>query len=63
MSAHPCPTCGLVHEVPPPVDWTHFERDVLALVDMWLTGRAVRRDPPVRPQASPHRSARHKPPA
>ena len=36
---HPCPTCGLVHEVPPLVDWTHYERDVLALVDMWLTSQ------------------------
>jgi len=36
---HPCPTCGHVHEVPPPVDWTHYERDVLALVDMWLTSQ------------------------
>ena len=32
-----CTTCGQAHKVPPPVDWTHFERDVLALVDIWLT--------------------------
>lgn len=32
-----CTTCGQAHEVPPPVDWTHYERDVLALVDIWLT--------------------------
>ena len=37
MVTHPCPTCGLAHEVPPLVDWTHYERDVQALVDMWLT--------------------------
>ena len=37
MTACTCPTCGLAHEVPPLVDWTHYERDVLALVDMWLT--------------------------
>jgi len=39
MTTHQCPTCGHVHEAPPPVDWTHFERDVLALVDMWLTSQ------------------------
>jgi len=37
MTACTCPTCGQTHEVPPPVDWTHYERDVQALVDMWLT--------------------------
>lgn len=39
MTACTCTTCGLVHEVPPLVDWTHYERDVLALVDMWLTSQ------------------------
>lgn len=37
MTACTCAACGLAHEVPPMVDWTHYERDVLALVDMWLT--------------------------
>ena len=37
MTACTCPTCGQTHEVPPPVDWTHYERDVQAFVDMWLT--------------------------
>ena len=37
MTACTCPTCGQAHEVPPPVDWTHYERDVQAFVDMWLT--------------------------
>ena len=39
MTACTCPACGLAHEVPPLVDWTHYERDVLALVDMWLTSQ------------------------
>ena len=37
MTACTCPTCGQTHEVPPLVDWTHYERDVQAFVDMWLT--------------------------
>lgn len=37
MTACTCPTCG--HEVPPMVDWTHYERDVQELVDMWLTSQ------------------------
>ena len=32
-----CTVCGQAREVPPLVDWTHYERDVQALVDMWLT--------------------------
>ena len=39
MTACTCCACGLAHEVPPLVDWTHYERDVLALVDMWLTSQ------------------------
>ena len=35
MTACTCPTCG--HEVPPMVDWTHYEADVLAFVELWLT--------------------------
>ena len=37
MTACTCPTCG--HEVPPMVDWTHFERDVDALAELWLTSQ------------------------
>lgn len=37
MTACTCPTCGQTHEVPPPVDWTHYEADVLAFVELWLT--------------------------
>lgn len=37
MTACTCPTCG--HEVPPMVDWTHFERDVDALAELWLNSQ------------------------
>ena len=37
MTACTCCACGLAHEVPPLVDRTRYERDVQALVDMWLT--------------------------
>ena len=37
MTACTCTACGQAHEVPPMVGWTHYERDVQALVDMWLT--------------------------
>ena len=37
MTACTCPTCG--HEVPPMVDWTHFERDVSELAELWLTSQ------------------------
>ena len=37
MTACTCPTCG--HEVPPMVDWTHYERDVSELAELWLTSQ------------------------
>jgi hypothetical protein len=37
MTACTCPTCG--HEVPPMVDWTHFERDVSELAELWLNSQ------------------------
>ena len=33
-----CGTCGDVHDPKPAVDWTHYERDVLAYVNLWLSG-------------------------
>jgi len=36
MTACTCPTCG--HEVPP-MDWTHYERDVSELAELWLTSQ------------------------
>ena len=35
MSAHPCPTCGHVHEAPPTVDWTGYEDAVREYVAAW----------------------------
>lgn len=36
MSTHPCPTCGHVHEAPPPVDWTGYEDAVREYIAAWL---------------------------
>ena len=36
MTACTCPTCGQPHDGAPLVDWTHYERDVQAFVDIWL---------------------------
>ena len=33
-----CGTCGDAHDPKPAMDWTHYERDVLAYVDLWLSG-------------------------
>ena len=36
MSAHACPTCGLVHETPPTDDWAGYEDAVREYVAAWL---------------------------
>ena len=32
-----CGACGDRHTPRPAIDWTHYEADVLAFVDLWLT--------------------------